>query len=208
MATGETIRTPGSGDGGPHLIGIAASAGGLSAIRSVLGGLPEDLDAAVVVVQHLSPDHESLITRLLAPHTSLRIKEAEDGEALRPGTAYMTAPGYHIRCTPQHTLSLTATPRIHHVRPSADLFFGSMAETYGAAAIAVVLSGTGTDGSQGVCRVKECGGTVIVQTRESAEFSGMPDSAIRTGCVDHILSPEEIASILVRLVRREGHGAE
>lgn len=185
------------------VIAIAASAGGLKALESVLAGLPKDLEVPVVIVQHLDPRHRSLIAKILSRHTGLTVKQAEDGEILQSGHIYIAPPNQHLLVNGNHSLSLTQTELVHFVRPSADLLFESVAASYKDRAIAVVLTGTGSDGSMGVRAIKKMGGTTIAQDEQSSEFFGMPGGAIRTGEIDFILPLSEIPSALVTLVRGE-----
>jgi len=182
------------------IVALAASAGGLNALTHVLTALPADFPAAIAVVQHLDPRHRSLMAEILGRRTALRVKEAAEGDRLEPGTAYIAPPNRHLLVNPGGVLSLSQTELVHFVRPSADLLFESAAATYRERAIAVVLSGTGTDGAMGVKAIKKTGGTVIVQLPSSAEFRGMPDAAEQTAMVDFVLPLAEIASAIVTLV--------
>ena len=185
---------------GFDIIALASSAGGLKALSEVLGALPAQFPAALVVVQHLDPRHRSLMADILGRRTAIRVREAVDGELVRPGTAHIAPPDRHLLVNSDGSMSLTKTELVHFLRPSADLLFESVAASYRERAIAVVLSGTGSDGSMGVKAIKTTGGTVIVQDRRSAEFSGMPEAAERTGLADFILPLEEIAPALQTLV--------
>jgi two-component system chemotaxis response regulator CheB len=182
------------------IIAIAASAGGLSALEAILGQLPADFPAAVVVVQHLDPRHRSLMSEILSRRTPLAVKQAEEGEPLQPATVYIAPPNYHVLVNPDLTVSLTQSELVHFVRPSADLLFESVAGSYKDRSIAVVLTGTGSDGSMGVQAIKNRGGTVIAQDEATSEFFGMPQAAINTGSVDFVLGLDEIAPALVTLV--------
>lgn len=184
------------------MVAIAASAGGLTALSQVLAPLPQDFAAAILVVQHLDPRHRSLMAEILNHRTQLKVKQAEDGEYLTPGTVYIARPDRHLLANADNTLSLTQTELVHFVRPSADLLFESVAASHKDRAIAVVLSGTGSDGAMGVQAIKKMGGTVIVQDKDTAEFSGMPLAAIQTGCSDFVLPLAEIAPALVTLVMK------
>ncbi len=183
-----------------EVVAIAASAGGLRAISQILGALPATFPAAIVVVQHLDPRHRSLMADILSRRTALHVEEAKEGALLVPGTAYIAPPNRHLLVNPDATLSLSQTELVHFVRPSADLLFESVAASYKDRVIAVVLSGTGSDGSMGVKAIRKMGGTVIVQDEHSAEFYGMPAAAMQTGCVDFVLPLDEIASALATLV--------
>lgn len=185
------------------MIALAASAGGLNALSQVLSGLPVDFPVPITIVQHLDPRHRSLMAEILGRRTPLPVKQAEEGDILEPGWVYIAPPDHHLLVNRDGTLSLSQSELVHFVRPSADLLFESMAGTYGENSIAVVLTGSGSDGEMGVKAVKEKGGTVIVQSEESAEYSGMPLTAIRTRKVDFILALEEIAPALITLVMGE-----
>jgi two-component system chemotaxis response regulator CheB len=182
------------------IVALAASAGGLRAISEILAVLPPDFLAAIVVVQHLDPRHRSLMADILSRRTALKVKEAQEGAHLNPGTAYIAPANRHLLVNPDGTLSLSQSELVHFVRPSADLLFESVAASYKERAIAVVLSGSGSDGSMGVKAIKKMGGTVIVQDEKSSEFFGMPGAATQTGCVDFILPLDEIPSALLTLV--------
>ncbi len=186
------------------VVAIAASAGGLSAISKVLSDLPDGFPAAIVVVQHLDPRHRSLMAEILSRNTPLQVKQAEAGDQLNPATVYIAPPNQHLLVNSDGSLSLSQSELVHFVRPSADLLFESVAASHKDRAIAVVLTGTGSDGSMGVQAIKKMGGTVISQSEESAEFAGMPQAAIQTKCVDFILPLDEISSALVTLVLKGG----
>jgi two-component system chemotaxis response regulator CheB len=186
------------------LVALAASAGGLTALSQVLSNLPADFPAAVVLVQHLDRRHRSLMAEILGRRTALQVKQAEEGDRLQPSTVYIAPPDRHLLVNPDSSLSLSQSELVHFVRPSADLLFESVAASYRERAIAVVLTGTGSDGNMGVQAIKKMGGTVIAQDEQSAEFFGMPQAAIQTGSVDFILSLDEIAPALVTLVMKGG----
>ncbi len=186
------------------VVALAASAGGLTAISRILSALPADFPAAIVIVQHLDPRHRSLMASILSRRTSLQVKQAEEGDSLSPATVYIAPPNRHLLVNPDGTLSLSQSELVHFVRPSADLLFESVAASYQHCAIAVVLTGTGSDGAMGVQAIKKMGGTVICQDEESAEFFGMPSAAIQTGDVDFVLSLDEISSALMTLVMKGG----
>jgi len=184
------------------VVALAASAGGLMALSQVLSALPPDFPAAVVVVQHLDPRHRSLMADILSRRTPLKVKQAEEGDSLNPAMVYIAPPNRHLLVNPKGTLSLSQSERVHFLRPSADLLFESVAANYKERAIAVVLTGTGSDGAMGVQAIKKMGGTAIVQDEKTSEFFGMPAAAIQTGNTDFILPLDEIASALVTLVTK------
>ncbi|MBI2876698.1 MAG: chemotaxis protein CheB [Candidatus Tectomicrobia bacterium] len=190
----------------PHaafdVVALAASAGGLRAIKEVIAALPLDFPATIVVVQHLDPRHRSLMAEILSRHTPLQVTQAVEGDRLCPGNVYIAPPNRHLLVNPDGTLSLSQSELVHFVRPSADLLFESVAASFKDRAIAVVLTGSGSDGAMGVQAIKKMGGTVIVQDEATAEFVGMPSAAIHTGSADFVLPLNEIAPALVTLVMK------
>ena len=184
------------------VVAIAASAGGLRALTSVLSALTSDFPAAVVVVQHLDPRHRSLMAELLSRQSRLPVKQAEEGDALRPGSVFVAPPDRHLLVNADGTLSLSKTELVHFLRPSADLLFESVAASFKDRAIAVVLTGTGSDGASGLQAIKKMGGTVVTQDEGTSEFFGMPSAAIQTGRVDFVLPLNEIGQALTTLVVR------
>ena len=182
------------------IVALAASAGGLTALIEVLSDLPINFRVPIVVVQHLDPRHPSLMAEILGRRTPLKVIQAKQGDKLIPGVVYFAPPNNHLLVNSDGTASLSQSEMVHFLRPSADLLFESVAASYKERAIAVVLTGTGSDGAMGVEAIKKMGGTVIVQDDKSAEFPGMPSSAIKTGDVDFVLPLAEISSALITLV--------
>lgn len=183
-----------------EIVAMASSAGGLNALSRVLSVLPQDFPAAIVVVQHLDPRHRSLIANIMSRRTALAVREAQDGDLTSKGTVLIAPPDRHLLVNPDGTISLTQTELVHFVRPSADLLFESVAASYKEKAIAVILTGSGSDGAMGVKAIDKMGGTVIAQDEVTSEFFGMPGAAIATGAVDFILPLDEIAPAIVTLV--------
>ena len=183
-----------------EIVAIAASAGGVVALRDVIGALPARLPVPVLVVQHLDRRHETVIAEVIGRRAHLKVKVAEDNEFAVPGVVYVAPPDYHLLVNRGGRLSLAQTELVHFVRPSADLLFESVAGTYGPKAIACVLTGTGSDGAMGVRAVKSRGGTVITEDPASAAFEGMPSAAVATGCADFVLPLDEIAPVISGLV--------
>jgi two-component system chemotaxis response regulator CheB len=184
------------------IIAVAASAGGLRTIRSVLSPFPCDFPAAIMIVQHLDPHRHSMLPSILARSTQLKVTEAGNGDTLTPGHVYVAPPDWHLTIRPDGKVALTQTELVRFLRPSADLLFESVAAFSKTRAIAVVLSGTGSDGTRGIKKIKEMGGMVLVQDLASAEFNGMPHSAIDTGLADYILPLDNISSTILSLVTR------
>lgn len=196
-----TVAAPGSGPDRPYgIVAIAASAGGVTALSRVLGGLPSTFPVPVVVVEHLDPRHRTVIAEVLGRRAKLPTRLASQGERAEPGTIYIAPPDHHLLLNKDGTLTLSSSELVHFLRPSADLLFESVAGSYGPRAIACVLTGTGSDGAMGASAVKSRGGTVIAQDPELAEFRGMPDAAVATGAADYILPLDEIASVICGLV--------
>ena len=184
------------------VVALAASAGGVTALSLLVSKLGPGFPAAVVIVQHLDPRHRSLMADILSRRTTLRVVQAHEGDQLSQGTIYIAPPDRHLLVNPDGTLSLSQSELVHFLRPSADLLFESVAASYRDRAIAVVLTGTGTDGSMGIKAIKKMGGTVIVQDEQSSEFFGMPNAAILTGDTDFVLPLDEIPAALETLVIR------
>ncbi|MDB5283925.1 MAG: chemotaxis protein, partial [Bacteroidota bacterium] len=177
------------------VIGIGASAGGLEAIHALFDNVPEDTGFSFIVIQHLSPDHKSLIAELLSKHTLMQVYEVKEGLSLRPNCIYVIPP--------QKLLTLKHGRLILHDKPKSkvpnnaiDIFFESLALEKKDKAVGIILSGTGTDGAKGLMAIKAAGGTTVVQDPLTAAFDGMPYAGVAAGA-DMILPPEMIAEELV-----------
>jgi two-component system chemotaxis response regulator CheB len=186
---------------GPHAapcaVAIGASAGGVKALRTIIAALPADLPAAVFVVLHLDPNGRSLLPALLAAATSLRVRDVLDAGVIERGTVYVAIPDRHLLVS-DGRLQLTASEPVHHVRPSVDRLFESIARNWLTAAVGVILTGTGADGASGIAAIKQGGGHTIAQDPSEAEYSGMPRAAIATGSVDAVLPLHSIAPAVAR----------
>ncbi|MFD2034273.1 CheR family methyltransferase [Belliella marina] len=182
-----------------YIIAIGASAGGMEAIHSLFDHTPED-GVAYVIIQHLSPDHKSFMAELLAKHSKLKISVAEDKMYVEANRVYLMPKGKNM--TIKNRKLLLTDSHAKQPNTAIDIFFDSLAMESGNKSIAIILSGTGTDGTKGISSIKKNGGFVIAQDPESAKFNGMPISAIDSGNVDMIrrpeLIPEEIISHLVQ----------
>ena len=179
-----------------HIVGIGASAGGLSALEQFFDNMPSDTGMAFVVIQHLSPDFKSLMDDLLSRHTSMPIYRVTTGIELQPNSIYLIPPKTHMTVSQEH-LYLTERTISPQIELPIDIFFNSLAVDAGDRAVGVVLSGTGSDGSRGIVSINKNGGLVVVQSPESAQFDGMPRNAIATSVCDFILAPDRIPRILV-----------
>ena len=183
------------------IVGIGASAGGLAAFEAFFSGMPADVEPgmAFVLVQHLAPDHSSILTTLMQRYTRMKVYEVEDGMTVQINCAYIIPPNRDMAFL-NGTLQLMepTEPRGH--RLPVDFLFRSLAQDQHERAIGIVLSGTGSDGTLGVRAIKSEGGMVMVQLPDSCEFDGMPRSAIATGMVDFELSPAEMPAQLMAYV--------
>ena len=191
MSTGKEILSSTNVEQSPLVIGIGASAGGLEALQQFFSCMPPNSGLSFVVVQHLSPDYKSLMADILSKHTEMQVYQAENDMAVEADTVYLIPPKKFMTIKDGKLILTDYAPvTLNH---PIDIFFASLAEEKREHSIVVVLSGTGTDGTNGVKFVKEYGGLVIAQAPESAKFDGMPRSVISTGLADFVLSPEEIA---------------
>jgi two-component system CheB/CheR fusion protein len=175
-----------------HIVGVGASSGGLEAIEAFFKAMPPDSGVAFVVIQHLSPDHKSLMAELLSKRTRMPVHRAEDGMWVEPNAVYLIPPNKNLRLFHRRIILSVQDRDTRGINLPIDIFFRSLAEDQGSKAIAIILSGTGSDGTSGIRAIKEELGMVMVQAEETAAFDGMPRSAIATGLVDYILPPEEM----------------
>ncbi|MBA9078778.1 chemotaxis protein CheB [Rufibacter quisquiliarum] len=184
-----------------YLIGIGASAGGLEAIHRLFDHFPSNSSFSFVIIQHLSPDHKSLMAELLTKHTQMQVREAEDNMYTQPNCVYVLPSGKQL--TLKHgRLQLVNQIRNREPNFAIDVFFESLAQDRGRYAIGIVLSGTGTDGTKGVKKIKAAGGMVMVQDPETAKFDGMPRSAIESGAVDYVFPPEQMPREIIDYTRQ------
>jgi two-component system chemotaxis response regulator CheB len=184
-----------------QVIALVGSAGGLRGFARVLEQLPCDFEAAIVVVLHLQAAHPSMLATILSRSSRLPVKQAEAGDVLEAGHVYVAPPDAHLLVATDGTMQLDNRPPIHFLRPSADILLESLASTYAGDCLAVVFSGTGTDGAAGAAALKDAGGVVLAQDEASSEFFGMPAAAIASGAVDQVLALDRIAPALVEFVR-------
>ncbi|MBP0466542.1 PAS domain-containing protein [Roseomonas sp. PWR1] len=185
------------------VVGIGASAGGLDACRRMIEAIADGSGMALILVQHLDPDHESMLVDLLATHTGLTVCQVVDGMPIERGHLYVIPPGTYLSVG-KGALHLTEPAARHGARLPFDFLLHSLAEEMGPRAACVVLSGTGSDGSLGLQALKQKGGLVIAQDPDEAAYDGMPRSAIATGAVDLVLPAAGIPAGLADHVRRKG----
>ena len=179
-----------------YVVGIGASAGGLEALERFFDNLPTNSGMAFVVVQHLSPDFKSLMDELLARHTDLPIRLVEDGMAIEADHVYLIPPKKEMIISSGRLL-LSERDHQQELSLPIDVFFRSLAQDCGPRAVAIVLSGGGSDGSRGIRDVYEAGGLVMVQDVESAQFEGMPKTARDVGVAHWVLAPQEMPRMLL-----------
>ena len=188
---------PFEGIDGGLIIGIGASAGGLSAFKSFLSNMPTDSGMAFVLIQHLSPDHKSVLTDLLSKASVMPVVEAEDGMLVVADRVFVIPPDATLTVK-DHRLQVERPAPPRERRRPIDAFFSSLAEDQGENAVCIVLSGTGSDGTLGLKQIKENGGLTLAQAEfDHTAMSGMPHSATATGLVDHVLPVEEMPAKLL-----------
>lgn len=177
------------------IVGIAASAGGLEAFMELLSHLPVDTGMAFVLIQHLAPDHKSMLSEILARHTQMPVSEVQDGMAVEPNQVYIIPPNTKMVLS-KGVLQLSPREKIYGTYMPGDAFFTSLAIDRGHKAIGVVLSGGDGDGSLGLKAIKAAGGMTFAQCQDTAKCDSMPNTAVATGNVDFVLPPEKIAEEL------------
>jgi len=199
----EAQETAGKDAASFPIVGIGASAGGLAAFEAFFSAMPADKDTgmAFVLVQHLAPDHKSILSELVRCYTRMQVFEVEDGVAVKPNCAYIIPPNCDMAFL-NGALQLLEPSAPRGRRLPIDFFFRSLAQDQHERAVCIVLSGTGSDGALGVRAVKSEGGMVMAQNPESTEYDGMPRSAIATGLVDYVLPPAEMPAQLIAYAAR------
>ena len=184
------------------IVAIGASAGGLEATSRLFDALPATTGMAFIVVQHLEPSHRSLMVELLAGHTAMPVAEASDGCLLAADHVYVIPPGHYLSVS-AGALHLSAPDARHGARLPIDHLLKSLAKSCGQQTVAVILSGTGADGSGGLSALRAAGGLAIAQAPDEAEFSGMPHAAIATGLIDHVLTLADMPRVLANFALRK-----
>lgn len=183
-----------------EVIAIGTSLGGLNALLAVLGALPADLRAPVLVVQHRGAGADASLVTLLREHTQLSVVEADDKTTIAAGTVYIAPADYHLLVEGRGTLALSTEAPVRSARPSIDVLFETAAEAYGPSLLAVLLTGASADGAAGLARVKTLGGRAIVQDPATAECATMPLAALAATAVDYVLPLDAIGAHLMSLV--------
>ena len=184
-------------------IAIAASTGGPRALAEVVPGIPGDTGAAVFIVQHMPKGFTKSLAQRLDALSTLKVVEAQHGEAVEANCAYVAPGGFHMRVVRERdriTIALDETPSIHGVRPAADPMFRSVAAVFGAECVGVVLTGMGRDGAQGLRAIRDVGGRGIVQDQATSTIYGMPQAALAVASPERILPLGQIAAGIVELL--------
>lgn len=183
---------------GFQIIVVGASRGGLDALRTLLSGLPNDLPVPLAIVQHRAMESDDGLPNTLGGSSALPIRQVEDKDPVASGQVYLAPAGYHLLVETGRFALSTEGP-VNYSRPSVDVLFESASDAYGRGVLGVVLTGTSADGARGVRKIKDRGGTVIVQRPDTAESEVMPAAAIAAARVDQVLLLERIAPRLVEL---------
>ena len=181
----------------PTIVGIGASAGGLNALKQFFSKVPEDSGLTYVVVVHLSPEHKSMLSELLQPHSKIPVEQVTKTIPMQPNHVYVIPPGSHLNTIDTH-LRLSELEEKRSKRAPIDHFFRTLAKTHDGNSIGIILTGTGSDGALGIKEIKGRNGMIIVQDPNEAEYDGMPQSAIATGMVDFVLPIEKIPEQVMR----------
>ena len=180
---------------------LGVSAGGVKALPIALSLLPASFPIPVVVVQHIRPDSDnSYFISHLDERIQLKVKEADEKEPIMSGYVYIAPANYHLLVEDDETFSLSVDARVNYSRPSIDVLFESAVEVYNSKLIGVILTGANNDGAEGLKKIKQCGGLAIVQDPEGAESDAMPRAALAACKADYVLSLEEIASFLKKIL--------
>lgn len=189
----------------PSVIALAASAGGVEALTRVIGGLPKDLPAALLVVLHIAPIGPSVLPSIIARHGELPAIHPSDGDLLVPGCVYVAPPDFHLTVTAERA-RVGAGPRENGNRPAADPLFRSVAKEFGPRGAGVVLSGSLDDGTAGLAAIRRAGGLTVVQDPEEAAFPSMPASAASFVHPDYVVPLDEIPGIVIQFAARIASG--
>ncbi|MDP8209555.1 MAG: chemotaxis protein CheB [Candidatus Stygibacter australis] len=178
---------------------IGVSAGGMKALIKIFSFLPADFSLPILVTQHLAPSEDSYLANLLNKISQLSVKEAIDKEKIKPGIIYLAPPNYHLLVERKKTISLSIDEKVNYSRPSIDVLFESAANAWGDKLIGIILTGSNSDGTMGMKKIKESGGFTIAEEPSTAEFSVMPKSAIDIGVIDEVLPLEQIGELIIKL---------
>jgi len=198
------MRAATSGRSGNKLVVLGTSTGGPKALQAVVPKLPADMPCGMVIVQHMPAGFTKSLAERLDYSSQVTVKEAEDNDPILPGYVYIAPGNYHLEITgsgPQRVISLNQKPPVGSHRPAVDPTFESVVQ-YGSDVVSVILTGMGCDGSAGMKKIKEAGGYVIAESKESCVVYGMPKAVVDAGIADEVLPVEQVADAIVNAVRK------
>jgi two-component system chemotaxis response regulator CheB len=181
-----------------ELVALGGSNGALDVVTEILGGLPDKINYALVIVLHQSRQADSLLQKVLQVKTKLRVNEPLDKEPVEKGSVYIAIPNYHLMIEKDKTFAYSYSELVNYSRPSIDVFFETAASAYQSRMAAIILTGANADGASGIVHAKQSKALTIAQNPSSALSPFMPESAIKTGCVDMVLNISEIITTLTR----------
>lgn len=188
---------------GAEVVAVAASTGGPAALKHILGQLPADFPAPLLLVQHIADGFTDGLVHWLAAESNIAVKVAEDGEPLKAGTMFVAPHNRHLTVAATGHAVISSGPPVGGFRPSADRLFDSVGEAYGRRAVGVILTGMGSDGVAGLEKIHSTGGFIVAQDEETSVVWGMPQQATRAGIVDAVLALADIPQALTKLVAHE-----
>lgn len=182
---------------------IGTSAGGLYALSTILQALPANFPLPIIVVQHRSKDERNLLEDVLTQKCSITIKQVDEKEKIENGIVYFAPPDYHLLIERNRTFSLSCDARVNFSRPSIDVLFETASWVYEDKLLGIILTGANHDGAAGIKRIKKQGGTTIAQDPASAQYPMMPEAAINTGSIQHILKLGDIKDLLINISKKQ-----
>ncbi|OLY93536.1 two-component system, chemotaxis family, response regulator CheB [Cnuella takakiae] len=182
---------------------VGGSAGSLDPVLQIVGALPADTDAAIVIVVHRKAGSDSILSNLLAAKTSLPVKEVEDKDPVLTGHIFLAPPDYHLLFENRNYFALDASEKINYSRPSIDVTFESAAAAFGSTVVGVLLSGANADGAEGLAAIRNAGGLTLVQDPATAEVYYMPQQAILLGAAGQVVHKDQLPARLAALLRRQ-----
>lgn len=186
------------------ILAIGASTGGIDALKKVLKDFRYTSEVAIIIIQHLSPNSKSYMSKIISSIVHIDVYEIEDKMKIKKGTVFIAPPNYHVLIEKDGAFTMVATEKVCFARPSIDVTFESIADTFGKSAIGVVLTGANQDGGQGLKKIKVAGGYTIVQNPNTAEAREMPEYAIKHADPNEIIGLEEIGSRLNEILKSNG----
>lgn len=180
---------------------IGVSSGGMNALKFIFSALPANFNTPIIIVQHVSARTDGQWIKLLNDKSNLFIKEADEKEKIEKGTVYIAPPNYHLLIEKNKTFSLTIDEKVNFARPAIDVLFVTAAEAYENKLIGIILTGSSSDGTLGLKKIKEYGGLVVAQDPKTAESAFMPASAIAAVHVDFVLPLGGITDLLIKITK-------